>query len=211
MPVLGDTAYEADETFRLTLSNPSGNATIANATATGTIVNDDALAIEMSVADVQILEGNSGWSPMDIVVSLSEPMAKDITVMFATSEGSASSRGNTSDFEATAGILTIPAGQTSGIVSVRIKGDKTFEFDENFFLTLSKPSDGIILTRDQAVITIVNDDPLSSGGARGNNGGNGFEEGTLSMPSDIIASPVPALDVVLGEWLTRSKKITRTN
>ncbi|MBX9623640.1 MAG: cadherin-like domain-containing protein [Gemmataceae bacterium] len=39
--VRGDTAYEPDETFAVSLSAPSG-ATIARATATGTIRNDDA-------------------------------------------------------------------------------------------------------------------------------------------------------------------------
>lgn len=39
--VLGDTQFERDETFRVTLSNPS-NATIATASADATIQNDDA-------------------------------------------------------------------------------------------------------------------------------------------------------------------------
>jgi chitinase len=38
--VLGDTTYEPDETFTVTLSNPSG-LTIGTPTATGTITNDD--------------------------------------------------------------------------------------------------------------------------------------------------------------------------
>ncbi|QDV83430.1 Calx-beta domain-containing protein [Planctomycetes bacterium TBK1r] len=41
--VTGDFDIEPDETFRVTLSNPSGAATIAIATANGTIINDDAL------------------------------------------------------------------------------------------------------------------------------------------------------------------------
>jgi hypothetical protein len=41
VPVVGDTAFEPDETFTLTLSNPV-NATLATATATGTITNNDA-------------------------------------------------------------------------------------------------------------------------------------------------------------------------
>jgi hypothetical protein len=41
VPILGDTAYESDETLTLTLSNPV-NATLETATATGTITNDDA-------------------------------------------------------------------------------------------------------------------------------------------------------------------------
>ena len=41
VPILGDTAYEPDESFTLTLSNPV-NATLGAATATGAITNDDA-------------------------------------------------------------------------------------------------------------------------------------------------------------------------
>lgn len=42
IPVAGDTSFEADETFTVTLSGATGGASIAKAAATGTIVNDDA-------------------------------------------------------------------------------------------------------------------------------------------------------------------------
>ena len=41
MLVNGDTTFEADETFTVQLSN-AVNATISDATGTGTILNDDA-------------------------------------------------------------------------------------------------------------------------------------------------------------------------
>ncbi len=41
LEVTGDTAIETNETVTITLSNPTGGATITNAVATGTIVNDD--------------------------------------------------------------------------------------------------------------------------------------------------------------------------
>jgi uncharacterized protein DUF1566/Calx-beta domain-containing protein len=41
--IVGDEDVEQDETFVLTLSNPSSNATLASASAVGTIRNDDAL------------------------------------------------------------------------------------------------------------------------------------------------------------------------
>ncbi|HEX4129841.1 MAG TPA: cellulose binding domain-containing protein [Pirellulales bacterium] len=43
VPILGDTTIEPDETFSLTLSNPVG-ATLGQASATGTILNDDTQA-----------------------------------------------------------------------------------------------------------------------------------------------------------------------
>jgi len=48
--VTGDTAVEPTETFTVTLSNPT-NVTLATATATGTITNDDAVAPPPSTAD----------------------------------------------------------------------------------------------------------------------------------------------------------------
>jgi len=40
VPIVGDTTFEANETFTLTLSSPTG-ATLSTASATGTITNDD--------------------------------------------------------------------------------------------------------------------------------------------------------------------------
>jgi len=59
--VLGDTAVERDEAFALRLSAPSG-ATLTDATATGTIRNDDAAPAlpTLSVNDVSVTEGNPG-------------------------------------------------------------------------------------------------------------------------------------------------------
>lgn len=45
LPVLGDHAPEPNETFTITLSNPTGGAAIDRAQATGTILNDDVLPL----------------------------------------------------------------------------------------------------------------------------------------------------------------------
>ena len=58
VPVSGDTIYENNETFTLTLSNPTA-ATIADDTATGTIVNDDQPPLLEAEAGAT-LEGNTG-------------------------------------------------------------------------------------------------------------------------------------------------------
>lgn len=42
LPVQGDTAFESNETFTVTLSAPQGGVALGDATATGTIANDDA-------------------------------------------------------------------------------------------------------------------------------------------------------------------------
>jgi hypothetical protein len=55
----GDTAVEFSENFTVTLSNPSGGASINSATATGTILNDDSQFAVMAQA-ATLAEGNSG-------------------------------------------------------------------------------------------------------------------------------------------------------
>lgn len=60
--ILGDTGFEADETFLVTLSDPSSNAIIDDGEATGTIVNDDPevadLGLTMAVSPSMIGKGD---------------------------------------------------------------------------------------------------------------------------------------------------------
>src|SRR5207244_8930642 len=73
IPVLEDAAYEGTDTFTLSLSNPTGGATLgARSTATIAIFDDDP-APAVSIADAQVVEGNSGTTPMVFTVTLSVP------------------------------------------------------------------------------------------------------------------------------------------
>src|SRR6185369_3132007 len=56
--VAGDSTVEPNEGFTVTLSAPSAGTTITTATATGTIVNDDA-SLAIAATDASKAEGNS--------------------------------------------------------------------------------------------------------------------------------------------------------
>lgn len=58
--VSGDTDIEPDETFTVTLSNPTGGATITTATADGTILDDDTAVVITPIYEIQ---GESQVSP----------------------------------------------------------------------------------------------------------------------------------------------------
>ncbi|MBI1242169.1 MAG: hypothetical protein GC195_11710, partial [Nostoc sp. RI_552] len=70
--VSGDISYEADEAFRVTLSNPVG-AIINTNTAEGTILNDDAPPPTLDIAPLNAVqgEGDTGTTPFTFTVTRS--------------------------------------------------------------------------------------------------------------------------------------------
>jgi hypothetical protein len=153
VPVLNDSTYEGDETFSLDLSNEV-NGTLGTPSGTATIADDD-LVPDVDIAPAQTPEGNAGTSPLDLNVSLSNPSFEDIKVDYATSDGTATAG---SDYVAASGTLTIPAGSTVGQVEVMVKGDTTYEPNEDFTVTLSNLVGTANLITDTATGTIRNDD-----------------------------------------------------
>lgn len=152
--VNGDAVNEADETFTVTLTNPSG-ATLATATGTGTIVNDDS-APTVSIADALLTEGNTGTTPATFTVTLSAASGQTVSVHYQTNDGSASAG---SDYTAVADTtLTFAPGETSKDVSVDVVGDTTIEPNETFSVVLSQPTNATLGAPATGTATIQNDD-----------------------------------------------------
>jgi len=158
IPVLGDVASEADETFTVTLASP-GHATLGNATDTVTILDNDPLPTSVpifDVADVSEHEGASGTSTLTFTVTRGDDTASAVTVDYAISDGTASATSDYTVLSAT-GTLSFAGGQTNKTVDVTVLGDRKLEHNEMLFLTLSNPSAGA-LNDPQGTGTIVNDD-----------------------------------------------------
>ncbi|CAA6820253.1 MAG: Alkaline phosphatase (EC [uncultured Sulfurovum sp.] len=152
--VNGDTKVESDETFNVTLSNPT-NALIADGTGIGTILNDDSYP-DITINDIQKDEGDSDTTDFDFTVSLSRSYPVDVTVDYLTTDGNATIAD--SDYQAlTTTTLTIPAGQTTATITAKVNGDTIVESDETFNIILSNPSNASI-SKDTGVGTILNDD-----------------------------------------------------
>lgn len=157
--VAGNTTVEPDETFTVKLSRASG-ATLARATATGTILNDDSALPTVSIADASLTEGNSGTSNMAFTVSLSNASASTVSVGYATA-GATATAGQ--DYNTASGTITFAPGVTSQVVNVGVIGDTSVESDETFTVKLSTPS-GATLARTTATGTIRTDDVASQPG-----------------------------------------------
>ncbi len=158
VPILGDTIGEANETFTLTLSNPNGAIFLANTSAisaTATITNDDTPFVSLASSTTSISEGDSGSSQLNFTVNLSNAAASEITVNYATADGTAVAG---SDYVSTKNTLGFAPGETSKTISVPILGDTSVESDETFTLTLSTPSGAVLGSVASTTATIKNDD-----------------------------------------------------
>jgi chitinase len=102
VPILGDTDVELAETFTVILSDPA-NADLGQATATGTIENDDAPPPLVFITDVSQAEGNEGMTDMVFTVTRGGGKTEAVTVDYATADGTAAAG---TDYTAVSGTLT---------------------------------------------------------------------------------------------------------
>ena len=146
-----DTLHEGDETFALTLSNPE-NAGLASAAATGTIADNDAMP-ELTVDDARAAEDAD---VMVFTVSLNAPSALQVTVDYATSDGSATAG---EDYNAAEGSLSFMPGDVERTISVMLTEDTMYEGDETFALTLDNPENAGLASA-AATGTIADNDAM---------------------------------------------------
>ena len=180
--VKGDVIDEPNETFFVKLADPI-NATIAQGRGTGTIIDDD--PPQMSITGTSVREGDSGTASAAFEVKLSSPFAQEVSVDFATADGTATAP---NDYTSTSGRLVFAPGVTSRTLNVPVKGDLLVEADENFSLELRNPANatlvnalvtGTILDDDFPLITVGNSTVLE-----GNEGSTSASFAvSLSVPS----------------------------
>jgi hypothetical protein len=108
----------------------------------------------LAISDTTITEGDSSTLNASLAVSLSYPSAFEVTVQYTTWNGYAT---QIDDYIFTSGTLRIPAGQTSGTVTVPIKGDLLAEPAETFFVDLTNAT-GAPIVDAQAICTIIDND-----------------------------------------------------
>ena len=126
----------------------------APGTAQNLDIDPEALAAAIFISDLELFEGASGTVAATLSVSINQTSASDVEVDFTTRDGSASSA---SDYIPRLGRVTIPAGESSASLEIEISGDTTPEANEEFFVDLSNPLNGVLLD-PEGRITILDDD-----------------------------------------------------
>ena len=156
--VTGDDLDEANETVVATLSGATG-ATLATATGTGTITDDDAPPT-LSIDSPRATEGDRGSTNLTFTVTLSAASARQVTVDWVDEDTGAATPGT--DYRAlTGGKLTFPAGATSQTIDVAVTGDVLDEENETVVVTLSNARNATIAT-PTGTGTITDDDAATA-------------------------------------------------
>jgi ribosomal protein L35AE/L33A len=199
VPITDDATAEPVETIHLTLSSPTGGATIDSARGTSDLLilasdggsggggddngGDDgghnggaagtAGTIKFDQSDFQVLE-NGGQAVVTVERSHGEHGA--VTVHYATSDGTATAG---QDYTATSGTLSWADGDGSNkVILVPILDDTATEGTETVQLTLSAPTGGASLDgeRSTALLSIL------EGGRSGDDNGDDHNH---SLPGTI--------------------------
>ena len=139
-----------------------------------------------------VSEGSSGPTALNFTVNLSTAYSLPVTVSFQTADGSATVANN--DYQAVTSSIVIPAGLTSGTITVNANGDTQAEPDETFTLSLTGATNGALGSPIVATGTILNDDLATfvisaSAGAGGSISPSGSVNVTQGQTQGFTISP----------------------
>ena len=154
--VTGDTDFEMDEEFTVTLSGTDvGSASMG----TGTITNDDPVAqvVTINATPVMMNEGDSGTTDFVFTVSRTDTSTAPSIINYNVF-GSGGNAAEDDDFDGAglpSGTVTFSGTDATATISVPVSGDIDFEMDEEFTVSLSGTDVGSAMT---GFGIIINDD-----------------------------------------------------
>ncbi|WP_374562874.1 beta strand repeat-containing protein [Ideonella sp.] len=183
IPVLDNATAEATEFLTLNLGS-AVNATIVRQYGWGSIADNDATtgAPALSVGDGIVDEATGR---VTFTITLDKPSTSQVSVNYATADGTASSKGG--DYEAQAKqTLVFAPGEVSKTVTVDLLGDTTNESTEYFDLVLSGALNATIADARGHLFIPQNDGttsslPTISAAAISAQEGGGFIEFVVSL------------------------------
>ncbi|NCQ76391.1 MAG: hypothetical protein GPI98_23360, partial [Microcystis aeruginosa W13-13] len=158
IPIVNDTQFEPDETVNLSLSNPTGGATLGTqTTAVLTILNDDLPQPgRISLNNINYTVNENGTA--NITLTRTNGSDGEVSVILTPSNGSATAG---DDYTNTPITVTFVNGQTSKTVTIPITDDSIYELTETVNLTISNPTGGATLgTQQTATLSIIDNDAV---------------------------------------------------
>ena len=155
--VIADSTLEGNESFKVTLSSPTGASLHPTAVATTSIRNDDA-SLSIAAASAAKAEGQTGLTPFTFTVTRTGDVSGISTATYTVTPA-AKAGANATDFGGSfpTGTVEFAATQTTQVITINVTGDTLAEANEGFSLTLSNPVNASLGTAS-ANGTINNDD-----------------------------------------------------
>lgn len=165
--IVNDELDEDNETIIVTISNTS-NAVLGSITIhTYTIIDND------GIPTVQFTNtsssGSETVSPGTIEISLSQASAKDVTINYSATGGSAIGGGT--DYTLADGTATITAGNKTTNTTITIIDDNLSDDKETIIITISNPTNASLGSNTQHTFTIIDNEEAGVGVG---GGGGGF-------------------------------------
>lgn len=153
VPVINDTLLEGEETFGITLFNPSAGAKLLTpATAEARIVDNDA-GLSFSAAAYSVSEAGVGATITVVRTGVTNSV---VSVDYSTANGTATAG---QDYVSTSGTLVFATNEVRKTFSVQITDDTPVEMDETVILTLLNVSgQASVVTPSSAELTIIDND-----------------------------------------------------
>jgi len=175
VPINDDSIYEGDESFQVTLSNPTGGIVLGSpATAAVAIVDND---LPPAAGSLQFSSPNYSASEAAasvlLTVSRSGGSYGAVSVDYETRNGSATAG---SDYTAAQGTLSFADGEISQSLTVSLIDDTAVEGDETFTVALLNATGGASLGTPATANVSLREDDVNrpSGGGGGGGGGGAF-------------------------------------
>jgi subtilisin-like proprotein convertase family protein len=152
--VNGDTIYEYNENFTVSLGEAVDAAIVGGAGA-GTINDDDTAPVIELIAGTFSVNEDAGSAV--ITATLTGQTEITATVLYTTTDGTAIAG---SDYFTTTNTVTFAPGAAVMTFTVPITNDTTYETDETFSVTIGAPVSATLGAATSAAVTIVSEDPL---------------------------------------------------
>ncbi len=180
-----DGTVEADETVTFTVAAGTGYTVGVPASATGTILNDDVPSATISVSPANVAE--DGAPNLVYTVTLNQASFSALSIGY-TIGGTAT---NGTDYATITSPLVIPAGSTTGTITVNPTADATIETNETVTLTLNAGAGYTVGVPNAATGTILNDDlpNLVINDVTANEGNAGITNFTFTVSLSAPAGP----------------------
>jgi uncharacterized delta-60 repeat protein/uncharacterized repeat protein (TIGR01451 family) len=177
VPILDDKLAEGDESFTVSLSNPSQGSGLLNPSVQTVVIVDNDAGLRFSSSTYAVAENGLKAT---IQVERTNYLDSTVVVSYSTQNGTA--LGGT-DYTPASGSLTFTNGETTKSFEVYVIDDTLIEGDETVLLSLfNLLGDGSLLSPNAAVLTILDQD------------GSDIEPAGVALISEGMAPPNGVID-----------------